>query len=92
MSKSTWQIPLLVLFKSSSTYLGSITVYRTSVQSIICASRSLVTTTKMGFQGIFLMSAFCASLKLKPRLEPRDEDAVDYIRQPGGVSLDVKCV
>jgi len=38
------------------------------------------------------MSAFCASLKLKPRLEPRDGDAVDYIQQPGGVSLDVKWV
>lgn len=83
-------IPLLFLLKSSSTCLGSITVYRTSIQSIIYASRGLVTTTQMAFQGIFLMSAFCASLELKPRLQPKDQDPIQYVQKPGGVSLDVK--
>jgi len=38
------------------------------------------------------MSAFCTSLKLKPRLQPEDEDAVKYMKQPDGVSLDAKYV
>ncbi|KXN87958.1 Subtilin transport ATP-binding protein SpaT [Leucoagaricus sp. SymC.cos] len=83
-------IPLLFLLKSSSACLGSITVYRTSIQSIIYASRGLVTTAQMSFQGIFLMSAFCASLELKPRLQPREQDIIEYVQRPGGVSIDVR--
>lgn len=86
------QLPLLFLLKNSSACLGSITVYRSSIQSIIFASRGLVTTTQMTFQGVFLMSAFCASLELKPRLQPKEHSAVDYEQKPGGVSIDVKYV
>ena len=44
----------------------------------------------MAFHGIFLMSAFCASMKLKPRLHPEDEGKV-YNSLPGGMSLEVRC-
>ncbi|KAF9452151.1 P-loop containing nucleoside triphosphate hydrolase protein [Macrolepiota fuliginosa MF-IS2] len=83
-------IPLLFLLKESSVCLGSLTVYRSSIQSIVYASRGLVTTTQMAFQGIFLMSAFCASLELKPRLQPKDQDTVEYEQKSGGVTIDVK--
>ncbi|EKM80420.1 hypothetical protein AGABI1DRAFT_106604 [Agaricus bisporus var. burnettii JB137-S8] len=83
-------IPLFFLLKNSSACLGSITVYRSSIQSIIYASRALVTTTQMAFQGIFLMSSFCASLELKPRLQPKEQDLVPYEQGPSGVSIDIR--
>ncbi|KAF9534973.1 P-loop containing nucleoside triphosphate hydrolase protein [Crepidotus variabilis] len=83
-------IPLLLLFQTSSASLGSLTVYRTSIQSLLYACRNLVSTSKMVFQGIFLMSAFTASTKLKPRLNPRHDDVVPYISQTGGVSITAK--
>ena len=44
----------------------------------------------MAFHGIFLMSAFCASMKLKPRLQPEDEEKMSYNSLPGGMSLEVR--
>ncbi|TFK43264.1 P-loop containing nucleoside triphosphate hydrolase protein [Crucibulum laeve] len=82
--------PLLLLLQTSATSLGSLTVYRSSIQSMIYASRNLITTTKMAFQGIFLMSAFCASMKLKPRLQPKVEDTVKYPQRPDGMKIDVR--
>ncbi|KAJ3506782.1 hypothetical protein NLJ89_g6676 [Agrocybe chaxingu] len=83
-------IPLLLVFQSSSTSLGSLTVYRSSIHSVVYAFGNLVTTIKMGFQGVFLMSAFTASTKLKPKLNPRHEDIVHYTPVPGGVSICAK--
>ncbi|RDB20513.1 Subtilin transport ATP-binding protein SpaT [Hypsizygus marmoreus] len=82
-------IPLVLLMQSSSASLGSLTLYRSSIQSVVFACGNLIRTTKMAFQGIFLMSAFCASMKLKPRLQPKDEDMVAYNPLPGGVSIEV---
>ncbi|KAF8165071.1 P-loop containing nucleoside triphosphate hydrolase protein [Crassisporium funariophilum] len=83
-------IPLLLLFQSSSTSLGSLTVYRTSIQSMVYAFGNLVTTTKMAFQGIFLMSAFTASMKLKPKLNPKHEETVRYTSTRGGASIEAR--
>ncbi|KIK08482.1 hypothetical protein K443DRAFT_672501 [Laccaria amethystina LaAM-08-1] len=83
-------IPFLLLLQSSSTSLGSLTIYRSSIQCIIYASGNLVTTIKMAFQGIFLTSAFCASMKLKPRLQPKNEELVPYSCGADGLSIDVR--
>ncbi|KAF9468908.1 P-loop containing nucleoside triphosphate hydrolase protein [Collybia nuda] len=83
-------IPLVLLMQSSSTTLGSLTLYRSSIQSVVYACGNLVTTARMAFQGIFLMSAFCASMKLKPRLQPQDQDLVVYESLPAGIRIDVR--
>lgn len=84
-------IPLFLIMQTTSTSLGSLTLYRSSVQSVVCAFGNLVTTTRMAFHGIFLMSAFCASMKLKPRLQPEDEEKVVYNSLPGGgMSLEIR--
>ncbi|KJA24573.1 hypothetical protein HYPSUDRAFT_136209 [Hypholoma sublateritium FD-334 SS-4] len=80
-------VPLLLLFQKSSASLGSLTVYRSSIQSLMYASRNLVTTARMAFQGIFLMSAYTASMKLKPRLNPKHEDALHYMTVHGGINI-----
>jgi len=46
----------------------------------------------MAFQGIFLTSAFCASMKLKPRLQPKNEELVPYSCGADGLSVDVRQV
>ena len=81
---------MLLFFQNASTSLGSLTVYRSSIQSIVYAFRNLVTTTKMAFQGIFLMAAFTASMKLKPQLNPKHEESLPYSSTNGGASLDVR--
>ncbi|KAG5653086.1 hypothetical protein H0H81_002385 [Sphagnurus paluster] len=83
-------IPLFWIMQTSAASLGSLTLYRSSIQSVLFACGNLIRTTKMAFQGIFLMSAFCASMQLKPRLQPDDKDMVAYESLPGGVGIDVR--
>ncbi|TFK73008.1 P-loop containing nucleoside triphosphate hydrolase protein [Pluteus cervinus] len=84
-------IPLVLLLQTSSASLGSLSAYRSSIQSVVYAIGNLMATSKMAFQGLFLMSAFCASMELRPRLQPKDEDAVTYRSMPnGGMSIVVK--
>ncbi|KAF8076068.1 P-loop containing nucleoside triphosphate hydrolase protein [Lyophyllum atratum] len=83
-------IPLVWLMQTSSASLGSLTLYRSSIQSVVLACGNLIRTTRMAFQGIFLMSAFCASKDLKPRLQPEDEEMTSYDSLPGGVSIEVR--
>lgn len=78
--------------QTSSTSLGSLTLYRSSVQSVVYATGNLITTTRMAFHGIFLMSAFCASMKLRPKLQPEDEEKVVYSPSPGGMNIEVRYV
>ncbi|KAJ7688422.1 P-loop containing nucleoside triphosphate hydrolase protein [Mycena rosella] len=80
-------IPLVLLLQTSSTSLGSLTLYRSSVQSVILASRNLLATSRMVFQGIFFMSAFCAGKDLKPKLQPKLEDAVSYQTSVSGATI-----
>lgn len=90
VSDSFDQVPLVLLLQTPSLSLGSLAMYRSSIQSVIFASGNLVTTTKMAFQGIFLMSAYCASIKLKPRLQPREEEKAEYEPLHGGMGINVR--
>ncbi|KAG6919275.1 hypothetical protein DXG01_007407 [Tephrocybe rancida] len=81
-------IPLIWLMQTSSASLGSLTLYRGSIQAVVCACGNLMRTTRMAFQGIFLMTAFCASMELKPRLQPEDAEMMVYDSLPGGVSIE----
>lgn len=83
-------LPILLLLQSSSTTLGAVTAYRTSIQCTLYAFGNLVTTTKMAFQGIFFMSAFCASITLKPKLTPKVEETIRYKSSPRGAKLEVR--
>ncbi|RXW25768.1 hypothetical protein EST38_g57 [Candolleomyces aberdarensis] len=83
-------LPFLLILQTTNTTLGAITAYRTSIQCALFAVGNLVSTVKMAFQGLFLMSAFSASIKLKPRMQPKHEDLARYMSRPGGASIDVK--
>lgn len=83
-------VPYAILLRSPSASLGSLTLYRTSIQSVIYTSRSLVATIRMAFQGIFLMSAFSASMRLKPRLEPKEDETLRYKSTQNGAGFQVR--
>ncbi|KAJ7781572.1 P-loop containing nucleoside triphosphate hydrolase protein [Mycena metata] len=83
-------IPLVLLLQTSSASLGSLTLYRSSIQSVILASRNLLATSRMVFQGIFFMSAFCAGRTLKPRLRPNEEDVVCYKTSLNGATIEAR--
>ncbi|KAF7331998.1 ABC transporter domain-containing protein [Mycena kentingensis (nom. inval.)] len=80
-------VPLVLVLQSSSASLGSLTLYRSSIQSVILATKSLVATSQMVFQGIFLMSAFCAAKEVRPKLQPPDDEVVRYQPSPNGASI-----
>jgi len=46
----------------------------------------------MAFQSIFLMGAFCAAMKIQPRLHPEEEDYVEYRGFPRGAEIEVRYV
>ncbi|KAK7470967.1 hypothetical protein VKT23_002381 [Stygiomarasmius scandens] len=83
-------IPFLLLLQTSSATLGSLTLYRGSVQSVVFGIRNLFTTTRMVFQSVFLMAAFGACMEIKPKLQPENEDRVEYRSIPGGVSIQAR--
>lgn len=83
-------MPVVLLLQTSSASLGSLALYRSSIQSVVYASRNLLSTARMAFQGIFLMSAFCASLELKPRLQPKEDEMVSYKSLRGGISISAR--
>ncbi|KAF5393717.1 hypothetical protein D9757_000309 [Collybiopsis confluens] len=80
-------IPLLLLLQSSSATLGSLSLYRSSIHAVMYNLRSLVTTVRMAFQSMFLMAAWCASIELKPKLQPETRARVSYSSVAGGVSI-----
>ncbi|KAJ3990302.1 P-loop containing nucleoside triphosphate hydrolase protein [Lentinula detonsa] len=83
-------VPFLLLLQSSSATLGSLSLYRSSIHSVIYNSRSLATTTRMAFQSVFLMAAWCASTELKPKLQPEHQDKVRYKSVLGGISIQAR--
>ncbi|KAF9045969.1 P-loop containing nucleoside triphosphate hydrolase protein [Hymenopellis radicata] len=88
---SLQNVPFVLLLQtSSSATLGSLTLYRSSVQSVVFGLRNLLTTTRMAFQTIFLLSAFSASMQVKPKLQPRDEEAVEFKRLPRGIKIEAR--
>ncbi|KAJ7638523.1 P-loop containing nucleoside triphosphate hydrolase protein [Roridomyces roridus] len=85
-------LPLLMLLQTSSASLGSLTLYRSSIQSVILASRSLLATSHMLFQGIFFMSAFCASKQLKAKLQPEVDDMQCYRSPERGATISARSI
>ncbi|KAG9219294.1 hypothetical protein CCMSSC00406_0001704 [Pleurotus cornucopiae] len=83
-------IPLIIMLQTSSASLGSVTLYRSSIQSVVFATRNLLSVVRMAFQGVFLMGAFYAAMNIKPRLQPKKEDIIAYKQIPGGAKIDVR--
>ncbi|CAK5275788.1 unnamed protein product [Mycena citricolor] len=83
-------VPLVLLLQTSSASLGSLTLYRSSIQAVIYASKNLLATSTMAFQGIFFMSAFCAGRNIKPQLQPDEEDSVCYNTSLNGASIQAR--
>jgi hypothetical protein len=44
------------------------------------------------YEGVFLMGAFCAAVKIRPRLHPKKGDCLDYQGLPGGARIEVRYV
>lgn len=80
------------MLQTSSASLGSVTLYRSSIQSVVFATRNLLSVVRMAFQSVFLMGAFYAAMNIKPRLQPKKEDIVAYKQIPGGAKIDVRYV
>ncbi|KAH7888049.1 P-loop containing nucleoside triphosphate hydrolase protein [Phlebopus sp. FC_14] len=82
-------LPLLMMFQSSAS-LGSLALYRSSIQAVVFTLGNLLTTVRMAFQGIFLMGAFCAAMSIHPELDPPDEDIVSYHSLPNGMKIEAR--
>ncbi|KAG2345181.1 P-loop containing nucleoside triphosphate hydrolase protein [Suillus weaverae] len=83
-------IPMFLMFQSSSASLGSLALYRSSIQSVVYTVGNLVNTARMAFQGIFFMGAFCAAMNIEPRLTPLSEDAEIYPSIPNGMKIEAR--
>lgn len=81
-----------MILQSSSTSLGSLALYRSSIEAVVFTLTNLLTTTRMAFQGIFLMGAFCAAMKIQPRLKPHAEKTVKFQCLPNGVRIEARYV
>ena len=79
-----------VLMLQTSTSLGSLALYRSSVQSIVYTISTLFITLQMAVQGVFLMGAFCASMEIEPFLQPKEESRVRYESSSGGMKIEVR--
>ncbi|RDX55712.1 P-loop containing nucleoside triphosphate hydrolase protein [Lentinus brumalis] len=83
-------IPLLLVLHSTSTTVGTFTLYRTTLQGLFLTAEALVHTLKTTFQGVFLMGAFCAATTLRPRLQPETSRIVPYQHSAMGMGIDVR--
>ncbi|ETW84465.1 ABC transporter [Heterobasidion irregulare TC 32-1] len=79
-----------VLMLQTSTSLGSLALYRSSVQSIVYAVSNLFITIQMTLQGIFLMGAFCASMEVEPHLRPKKGKTVRYETKGRGMKIEAR--
>ncbi|TFY81792.1 hypothetical protein EWM64_g2225 [Hericium alpestre] len=82
-------IPFVLMLRSS-TSLGSLALYRNSVQSIVYTISNLFLTVQMAVQGIFLMGAFCASMEIEPVLKPKQGLRVRYDSHRGGMKIEAR--
>ncbi|RPD67077.1 P-loop containing nucleoside triphosphate hydrolase protein [Lentinus tigrinus ALCF2SS1-7] len=83
-------IPLLLVLHSTSTTVGTFTLYRNTLQGLFVTAEALVHTLRMTFQGVFLMGAFCAATTLRPRLQPEASRTVPYQHSGMGMAIDVR--
>jgi hypothetical protein len=79
-----------VLMLQTSTSLGSLALYRSSVQSIVYTISTLFITLQMAVQGVFLMGAFCASMEIEPFLQPKKESQIKYESCSGGMKIEAR--
>ena len=86
------QIPLVFILKTSSASLGSLTLYRSSIQSCLFTFQNLITTTRMSYQSIFLMGAFCAASEVRPRLQPNVEQTLRFQSSKRGVAIEARYI
>jgi hypothetical protein len=86
----TPQIPLVVMMQSSSATLGSFTLYRTSIQSLVYAIRSLINMARLAFQGVFLMGAFCCAMAYEPKLGPKKDLRTPYQPTKRGMKIEAR--
>ncbi|KAM5534327.1 hypothetical protein V8D89_012055 [Ganoderma adspersum] len=88
---STFQnVPLLLVLHSTSTSVGTFTLYRNTLQSLFLTAETLFRTLRMAFQGVFLMGGFCAASALKPRLQPETHTTTSYDLSGVGTAIDVR--
>ncbi|KAH8118536.1 P-loop containing nucleoside triphosphate hydrolase protein [Phellopilus nigrolimitatus] len=81
-------LPFLIY--TSSTSLGSLALYRTSLQSLLFNARSLVTSFERAFQSVFFMGAFFAAMTIEPRLSPSPERRVKYESTGKGMKIEAR--
>jgi hypothetical protein len=85
------QIPLVIMMQSSSATLGSFTLYRTSIQSLVYSIRNLINMARLAFQGVFLIGAFCCAMAYEPKLEPKDDVRTPYHPTKRGMKIEARC-
>ncbi|KAF7794519.1 hypothetical protein EIP86_005653 [Pleurotus ostreatoroseus] len=90
LSAALQNIPLVLVLQSSSASLGSFTLYRSSVQSLVFTARALSETLRLAFQGVFLMGAFCAAMEVQPRLQPSKEALIRYKSSGKGMKIEAR--
>ncbi|EKM59342.1 uncharacterized protein PHACADRAFT_85750 [Phanerochaete carnosa HHB-10118-sp] len=83
-------MPVLLAMQSSSASLGSFTLYRNSIQSIVFSIQQLSQLSRMAFQSIFLMGAFSAALQVRPRLQPSPEVKLAYPSSGNGMKIEAR--
>lgn len=83
-------IPLVIMMQSSSATLGSFTLYRTSIQSLVCSIRNLINMARLAFQGVFLMGAFCCAMAYEPKLEPKEDVRTPYKPTKKGMKIEAR--
>ena len=81
----------MLVLQTSSASLGSFTLYRSSVQSLVFTARALSETLRLAFQGVFLMGAFCAAMEVQPRLQPSKEALIRYKSSGKGMKIEARC-
>lgn len=83
-------MPLLLAMQSPSAALGSLTLYRNSIQAIVFSIRQLAQLLRMAFQSVFLMGAFAAALRVRPRLQPAPEARLAYASTGRGMKIEAR--
>ncbi|EPQ59659.1 P-loop containing nucleoside triphosphate hydrolase protein [Gloeophyllum trabeum ATCC 11539] len=83
-------IPLLLMLQSSGGSLGSVALYRNSVQGLVYTIREFLSTFRMLAQSVFLMGAFSAAMDIRPRLRPAKCMQVPYRSLKKGMRIEAR--
>jgi len=80
----------VIMMQSSSATLGSFTLYRTSIQSLVYSIRNLINMARLAFQGVFLMGAFCCAMAYEPKLKPKQDVRAPYHPTKRGMKVEAR--